>query len=95
VQTHQALAFAPGRIRGVQGRFASVDMDETPLAAALRYVAPNPVEARLAELAQDWPWSSTATLVAGGSTRHVDGAPALARTGDFGAFLASGGYEAR
>jgi putative transposase len=33
-------------------------MDEEHLAAALRYVALNPVRARLVERAQDWRWSS-------------------------------------
>jgi putative transposase len=41
-----------------QGRFGCVAMDEAHLAAALRYVALNPVRARLAERASDWPWSS-------------------------------------
>jgi putative transposase len=53
------------------------------------------VKAGLAARAQDWPWSSTGALVAGRSTRHVDVTPALARTGDFAAFLAGGGDEAR
>ena len=42
-----------------QGRFGAVAMDEEHLAAALRYVALNPVRARLVERAQDWRWSST------------------------------------
>jgi hypothetical protein len=70
-------------------------MDEGHLAAALRYVALNPVKAGLAARAQDWPRSSTGALVAVRSTRHVDVTPALARTGDFAAFLAGGGDEAR
>ena len=41
-----------------QGRFGAVAMDEAHLAAALRYVALNPVRARLVERAQDWCWSS-------------------------------------
>jgi len=41
-----------------QGRFGAVAMDEQHLAAALRYVALNPVRARLVERAQDWRWSS-------------------------------------
>jgi putative transposase len=41
-----------------QGRFGAVAMDEAHLAAALRYVALNPVRARLVERAQDWRWSS-------------------------------------
>jgi putative transposase len=42
-----------------QGRFGAVAMDEDYLAAALRYVALNPVRARLVRRAQDWRWSST------------------------------------
>ena len=33
-------------------------MDENHLGAALRYVALNPVRARLCKRAVDWPWSS-------------------------------------
>ncbi len=51
---------ARGRWRGhlFDGRFASVAMDEAHLLAAVRYVSLNPVRARLASRAQDWPWSS-------------------------------------
>ena len=42
-----------------QGRFSSVAMDEPHFVAALRYVALNPVRARLTERAEDWRWSST------------------------------------
>jgi putative transposase len=41
-----------------QGRFGAVAMDEAHLAAAVRYVLLNPVRARLAIRAEDWPWSS-------------------------------------
>lgn len=41
-----------------QGRFGAVALDEEHLAAAVRYVARNPVRAGLVERAQDWPWSS-------------------------------------
>jgi putative transposase len=41
-----------------QGRFGAVAMDESHLAAAVRYVSLNPVRARLVERAQDWRWSS-------------------------------------
>jgi putative transposase len=41
-----------------QGRFGAVAMDEAHLAAALRYVALNPVRARLVDRAVDWRWSS-------------------------------------
>src|SRR5258708_819631 len=41
-----------------QGRFGSVVLDEPHLVAAARYVALNPVRARLVRRAQDWAWSS-------------------------------------
>ena len=41
-----------------QGRFGCVAMDEAYLAAAVRYIALNPVRARLVERAADWRWSS-------------------------------------
>jgi putative transposase len=41
-----------------QGRFASVAMDEAHMMAAARYVELNPVRARLARRADEWPWSS-------------------------------------
>ncbi len=41
-----------------QGRFGAVALDEEHLAAAVRYVARNPVRAGLVKRAQDWPWSS-------------------------------------
>lgn len=48
-----------------QGRFSSVVMDERHLMAAARYVERNPVRARMAARAEDWPWSSAAAHVAG------------------------------
>ena len=41
-----------------QARFGSVAMDEEHLMAAVRYLAMNPVRARLVERAEDWRWSS-------------------------------------
>lgn len=70
-----------------QGRFSSVAMDEQHLCAALRYVALNPVRARLAAKAQDWPWSSVRAHLAGQDDHVVRVAPALERVGDFAAFL--------
>ena len=70
-----------------QGRYGSVAMDETHFVAALRYVALNPVRARLAERAEDWPWASTRALIAGVSDHYVRVEPALERVGDFAAFL--------
>ncbi|WP_088310301.1 transposase [Novosphingobium sp. B 225] len=77
-----------------QGRFSSVAMDEAHLVAALRYVALNPVRARLVERAEDWPWSSTRALIAGRNDHVVTVAPALQRTGDFHAFLSEDFDEA-
>jgi putative transposase len=48
-----------------QGRFGAVTMDEAHLAAAVRYVAMNPVRARLVAQAQDWPWSSAKAHLSG------------------------------
>ena len=70
-----------------QGRYGSVAMDEDHLIAALRYVALNPVRARLVARAADWPWSSTRALLAGRDDAVVTVAPALSRAGDFAAFL--------
>jgi len=70
-----------------QGRFSSVAMDEAHFVTALRYVALNPVRARLVERAEDWPWSSTRALIAGEDDHVVTVGPALERVGDFAAFL--------
>ncbi len=48
-----------------QSRLGSAVMDEDHLVAAARYVALNPVRARLVARAQDWRWSSV--------TAHLDG----------------------
>lgn len=70
-----------------QGRFGSVVMDEAHLACAARYVALNPVRARLVERAEDWPWSSARAHLAGRDDGVVRVAPLLERTGDFALFL--------
>ena len=70
-----------------QGRFGSLAMDETHLHAAFRYVALNPVRARLVKRAKDWRWSSTRALCSGTDDRVVRVAAVLDRVGDFTAFL--------
>jgi putative transposase len=70
-----------------QGRFGSVAMDEAHLHAAFRYVALNPVRARLVARAEDWAWSSTRALIAGKDDHVVAVAPVLERVGEFAAFL--------
>jgi len=72
-----------------QGRFGAVAMDEAHLAAAVRYVALNPVRARLVERAGDWRWSSAPAHLTG----HDDGvttlAPVLERFPRFADFIAT------
>jgi putative transposase len=70
-----------------QGRYGSVAMDEAHFVTALRYIALNPVRARLVARAEDWPWSSTRALLAGQDDHLVKVGPALERVGDFAAFL--------
>jgi len=78
-----------------QGRFGCVAMDEAHTLAALRYVALNPVRARLAARAQDWQWSSVHALL---DPDRGDGitqtAPVLERVPDFAAVLRAGEDEA-
>jgi len=78
-----------------QGRFGCVAMDEDHLAAAVRYVALNPVRARLSETAIDWPWSSTATLLGGDEDGVTNAAPVQARIPDLAQLLESAEDEER
>ena len=77
-----------------QGRFSSIAMDEAHFVTALRYVALNPVRARLVDRAQDWRWSSAAAHCRGGDDHVVKVAPALEGVGDFATFLGEGFDEA-
>ena len=70
-----------------QGRYGAVAMDEGHLAAAARYVALNPVRARLVERAHHWPWSSVRAHRAGEDDELVEVAPLLERYGPIEAFL--------
>jgi putative transposase len=80
---------ARGRWTGhlFQGRFGSVAMDEGHLMAAVRYVSLNPVRARLAARAEDWPWSSVRAHLAGVDDGLVSVRPVLERTGRFADLL--------
>jgi putative transposase len=73
-----------------QGRYGAVVMDEDHLAAALRYVALNPVRARLVKAAQDWPWASTRAHLAGADDGITALAPIRARFPRFADLLALG-----
>ena len=80
---------ARGRWRGhlFDGRFASVAMDEAHLIAAVRYVAMNPVRARLVERAVDWRWSNVGAHLAGVDDGLVTVAPVLERVESFAALI--------
>ncbi len=73
-----------------QGRFASAPMDDSHLMAAARYVELNPVRARLAARAPDWPWSSARAHLTGRDDGVVNVAPLLEREPDWVNFLAGG-----
>ena len=60
-----------------QGRFASYVMDERYLLACVRYVANNPVRAKLSDRAENWRWSSAAAHVLGEDDRLVTVNPVL------------------
>lgn len=78
-----------------QGRFGCVAMDEAHLGAALRYVALNPVRARLVDRAVDWRWSSLHAFlrpdVGDGLTATP---PVLSRYPDIAGLIAAGEDEA-
>ncbi len=75
-----------------QGRFGCVAMDEEHLATALRYVALNPVRARLTDRAADWPWSSVHAQL-GRDDGITTTRPVRARYPDFTALLTAGEEE--
>lgn len=82
-----------------QGRFGCVAMDEAHLQAAARYIAFNPVRARLAKRPEDWPWSSARRQLGlvgqgAGDDGVTDPEPLRARVPDFAAFLRAGEDEA-
>lgn len=81
---------ARGRWSGhlFQKRFGSVVMDEAHLAAALLYVALNPVRARLTSRAADWRWASTSAHLNAGEDGLVVLGPLLERLPDFAGRLA-------
>ena len=68
-------------------RFGAVAMDEAHLAAALRYVALNPVRARLVKRAQDWRWSSARAHLTGRKDGLTLLDPALSRFPRFAELL--------
>jgi len=85
-ETHRRYtAFVNARARWTghlfQGRFGSVVMDDAHFVVAARYVALNPVRAKLVARAQDWAWSSARAHLAGCDDGLVRVAPLLNRIG--------------
>jgi len=78
---YSAFVNARMRVTGhlFQARFSSVVMDEDHLMAAARYVALNPVRARLVARPEDWRWSSASAHLAGRDDGLVEVAPLLER----------------
>ena len=68
-------------------------MDEDHL-AAVRYVALNPVRARLVSQAGDWPWSSVHAHPRGEDDALVEVAPVLSRVDPFADLIRSGADNA-
>jgi putative transposase len=77
-----------------QGRFGAAPMDEAHLAAALRYVAMNPVRARLAQRPQDWRWSSAQAHLSGVADGVTFLAPARDRFPRFADLLEDAALDA-
>ena len=73
-----------------QGRFGAVVMDEAHLAAALRYVALNPVRARLVKEPAEWRWSSVHAHLTGSPDGITALPPVLERYPDFAALIGEG-----
>jgi len=85
-ETHRRYSTAINARLGVTGhlfqaRFGSAAMDEEHLMAAARYVALNPVRARLVERAEDWRWSSVGAHLSGRDDALVSVAPLIERCG--------------
>ena len=68
---YTAFVNARARVTGhlFQGRFGCVAMDEAHVLTALRYLAFNPVRARLSRTPEAWPWSSVRAISKAAATR--------------------------
>lgn len=72
-----------------QGRFGLVGMDEQRLMAAFRYVAVNPVKAKLVTRPVVWRWSSNRAHINGEDAGLVNVGPLQDRVADVPAFFES------
>ncbi len=93
---YTAFVNARARVTGhlFQGRFHCAAMDEAHLLTAVRYLAFNPVRARLVVRPQDWVWSSVAAHLARRGDGLVDVAPVLEIAPRFQDLLALSASEA-
>lgn len=71
-----------------QGRFGCVAIDESHLMAAFRYVALNPVRAKLSKTVANWPWSSTPAYLRREDDGLVTVSPLLDRVENLAELLA-------
>jgi putative transposase len=76
---YTAFVNARARVTGhlFQGRFGCVAMDDAHVLTALRYLAFNPVRARLSPTPRDWPWSSARAHLEGRGDGLAGAAPVL------------------
>ena len=72
-----------------QGRYGAVLLDEPHLAAAVRYIAQNPVRAKLVAAPADWPWSSVHAHLTGADDGLTTIEPVASRIPDFADFIAT------
>jgi len=71
-----------------QGRYFSCVLDEPHVYAAVRYVEMNPVRAKLAAAAEDYPWSSAGSHISGQPDPILSGTCFLTeRVADWGRYL--------
>lgn len=70
-----------------QGRFASYVMDDSYLLAATRYIALNPVRAKLAFAPEDYEWSSCNALIMGNNSKYANVKPLLEKKKDWKTFF--------
>ena len=94
---YTAFVNARARVTGhlFQGRFGCVAMDEAHMLNAVRYLAFNPVRAKLCAAPGEWPWSSVRAHLRGRNDALVTVRPVLALAQRFGELLEMSADEQR
>ncbi|WP_246731767.1 transposase [Methylocapsa sp. S129] len=92
---YTAFVNARARVTGhlFQGRFGCVAMDEAHMLNAVRYLAFNPVRAKLCAAPGEWQWSSVRAHLKGRNDALVEVRPVLAVAPRFGELLAISAAE--